>query len=164
MCRQIFHPADNMFLFCFFQDEALEFAASVGYPCLLRPSFVLSGSAMNVCYGPEELKKFLKEATHVSQEHPVVITKFVEGAREIEMDAVAKDGQVSELILHDGWMDRLSWSWDWWIVGRKSESKFGKCYSIYFPCTVQYINPTIHQILMIVLNFADIFDHVVWCN
>ncbi|XP_072032116.1 carbamoyl-phosphate synthase [ammonia], mitochondrial-like isoform X3 [Amphiura filiformis] len=75
-------------------DEALEFAASVGYPCLLRPSFVLSGSAMNVCYGPEELGKFLKEATHVSMEHPVVITKFVEGAREIEMDAVARDGQV----------------------------------------------------------------------
>ena len=50
---------------------------------------------MNVCYSQEELKKFLKEAAHVSQDHPVVITKFIEGAREIEMDAVARDGQVS---------------------------------------------------------------------
>ena len=48
------------------QDEALEFAASVGYPCLLRPSYVLSGSAMNVAYGPEELKKYLEEASKVS--------------------------------------------------------------------------------------------------
>ncbi|XP_071791586.1 carbamoyl-phosphate synthase [ammonia], mitochondrial-like [Asterias amurensis] len=75
-------------------DEALEFAASVGYPCLLRPSFVLSGSAMNVAYGPEDLKSFLAAAARVSQEHPVVITKFVENAREIEMDAVAQDGKV----------------------------------------------------------------------
>eukprot|EP00057_Strongylocentrotus_purpuratus_P025741 XP_011680215.1 PREDICTED: carbamoyl-phosphate synthase [ammonia], mitochondrial [Strongylocentrotus purpuratus] len=75
-------------------DEALEFAASVGYPCLLRPSFVLSGSAMNVAFGPEELKGFLEEATNVSKEHPVVITKFIEGAREVEMDAVARNGKV----------------------------------------------------------------------
>lgn len=75
-------------------DDALNFAATVGYPCLLRPSYVLSGSAMNVAYGPEELKKFLGEAARVSQDHPVVMTKFIEGAREIEMDAVAKDGKV----------------------------------------------------------------------
>ncbi|CAH1789870.1 unnamed protein product [Owenia fusiformis] len=75
-------------------DEALDFAAHVGYPCLLRPSYILSGSAMNVAYGPEELKKFLVEASQVSQEHPVVITKFIQGAREIEMDAVARDGKV----------------------------------------------------------------------
>ncbi|XP_072180802.1 carbamoyl-phosphate synthase [ammonia], mitochondrial-like [Diadema setosum] len=75
-------------------DEALEFAASVGYPCLLRPSFVLSGSAMNVAYGPEELRRFLEEATLVSREHPVVITKFIQGAREVEMDAVARNGKV----------------------------------------------------------------------
>ncbi|XP_071822470.1 carbamoyl-phosphate synthase [ammonia], mitochondrial-like [Apostichopus japonicus] len=75
-------------------DQALEFAATVGYPCLLRPSFVLSGSAMNVCYGPEELKKFLEAATRISEEHPVVITKFIENCREIEMDAVAKNGKV----------------------------------------------------------------------
>ncbi|XP_077997955.1 carbamoyl-phosphate synthase [ammonia], mitochondrial-like isoform X2 [Glandiceps talaboti] len=82
-------------------DEALEFAASVGYPCLFRPSYVLSGSAMNVAYGPEELKNFLEMATRVSPEHPVVVTKFVEGAREIEMDAVAQDGVVVAHAVHE---------------------------------------------------------------
>ncbi|XP_045152739.1 carbamoyl-phosphate synthase [ammonia], mitochondrial [Echinops telfairi] len=75
-------------------NEALEFANSVGYPCLLRPSYVLSGSAMNVVFTEDEMKKFLEEATRVSQEHPVVLTKFIEGAREVEMDAVGKDGRV----------------------------------------------------------------------
>ncbi|XP_006872806.1 PREDICTED: carbamoyl-phosphate synthase [ammonia], mitochondrial [Chrysochloris asiatica] len=75
-------------------NEALEFANSVGYPCLLRPSYVLSGSAMNVVFTEDEMKRFLEEATRVSQEHPVVLTKFVEGAREVEMDAVGKDGRV----------------------------------------------------------------------
>ncbi|CAJ0927165.1 unnamed protein product [Ranitomeya imitator] len=75
-------------------DDALQFTKTVGYPCLLRPSYVLSGSAMNVVYGDEELKNFLAEATRVSQAHPVVITKFIEGAREVEMDAVAKEGRV----------------------------------------------------------------------
>ncbi|XP_015336477.1 carbamoyl-phosphate synthase [ammonia], mitochondrial [Marmota marmota marmota] len=75
-------------------NEALEFAKSVGYPCLLRPSYVLSGSAMNVVFSEDEMKRFLEEATRVSQEHPVVLTKFVEGAREVEMDAVGKDGKV----------------------------------------------------------------------
>ncbi|NWR79693.1 CPSM synthase, partial [Centropus unirufus] len=74
--------------------EAVEFASSVGYPCLLRPSYVLSGSAMNVAFTEEEMKKFLAEATRVSQDHPVVLTKFIEGAREVEMDAVAKAGRV----------------------------------------------------------------------
>ncbi|MBC2881585.1 ATP-grasp domain-containing protein, partial [Campylobacter jejuni] len=75
-------------------NEALEFANSVGYPCLLRPSYVLSGSAMNVVFSEDEMKRFLEEATRVSQEHPVVLTKFVEGAREVEMDAVGKEGRV----------------------------------------------------------------------
>ncbi|XP_029968406.1 carbamoyl-phosphate synthase [ammonia], mitochondrial [Salarias fasciatus] len=75
-------------------DDAFTFANQVGYPCLLRPSYVLSGSAMNVAYGEEEMKRFLEEATQVSQEHPVVITKFIRGAREVEVDAVAKDGKV----------------------------------------------------------------------
>ncbi|EDL75281.1 rCG24988, isoform CRA_a [Rattus norvegicus] len=75
-------------------NEALEFANSVGYPCLLRPSYVLSGSAMNVVFSEDEMKRFLEEATRVSQEHPVVLTKFIEGAREVEMDAVGKEGRV----------------------------------------------------------------------
>ncbi|XP_061463660.1 carbamoyl-phosphate synthase [ammonia], mitochondrial isoform X3 [Rhineura floridana] len=74
--------------------DAVEFANLVGYPCLLRPSYVLSGSAMNVVCTEKEMKKFLAEATRVSQEHPVVLTKFIEGAREVEMDAVAKNGKV----------------------------------------------------------------------
>lgn len=75
-------------------EDAMAFARDVGYPCLLRPSFILSGSAMNVAYSDEDMQQFLKEASQVSQEHPVVITKFMEGARELEMDAVAKDGLV----------------------------------------------------------------------
>uniref|UniRef100_A0A670I803 Carbamoyl phosphate synthase arginine-specific large chain n=2 Tax=Podarcis muralis TaxID=64176 RepID=A0A670I803_PODMU len=75
-------------------ENAVEFANLVGYPCLLRPSYVLSGSAMNVVHTEKEMKKFLAEATRVSQEHPVVLTKFIEGAREVEMDAVAKNGKV----------------------------------------------------------------------
>ncbi|XP_064019992.1 carbamoyl-phosphate synthase [ammonia], mitochondrial [Pogoniulus pusillus] len=74
--------------------DAVEFASSVSYPCLLRPSYVLSGSAMNVVFNEEEMKKFLAEATRVSQDHPVVLTKFIEDAREVEMDAVAKAGRV----------------------------------------------------------------------
>ncbi|NXU53477.1 CPSM synthase, partial [Turnix velox] len=75
-------------------EDAVEFARSVGYPCLLRPSYVLSGSAMNVVFTEEEMKKFLAEATRVSQDHPVVLTKFIEDAREVEMDAVAREGRV----------------------------------------------------------------------
>ncbi|XP_048390724.1 carbamoyl-phosphate synthase [ammonia], mitochondrial isoform X1 [Stegostoma tigrinum] len=75
-------------------DDALSFAETVGYPCLLRPSYVLSGSAMNVAHDATEMKKFLAEAARVSQEHPVVLTKFVEGAREVEVDAVSKEGKV----------------------------------------------------------------------
>ncbi|XP_051480062.1 carbamoyl-phosphate synthase [ammonia], mitochondrial isoform X1 [Apus apus] len=74
--------------------DAVEFASSVSYPCLLRPSYVLSGSAMNVVYTEGEMKKFLAEATRVSQDHPVVVTKFIKDAREVEMDAVAKAGRV----------------------------------------------------------------------
>ena len=80
------------------QEDALKFADRVGYPCLLRPSFILSGSAMNVAHNAEEMKGFLQQAAEVSAEHPVVITKFIEGAREVEMDAVARYGQVSSTL------------------------------------------------------------------
>jgi carbamoyl-phosphate synthase (ammonia) len=75
-------------------SAAREFASRVGYPCLVRPSYVLSGAAMNVVYNGDDLEKVLGEAVDVSPEHPVVITKFVEGAKELELDAVAKDGVV----------------------------------------------------------------------
>jgi carbamoyl-phosphate synthase large subunit len=88
-------------------DEAKAFADEVGYPVLVRPSYVLSGSAMNVARTPEWLERFLGEATRVSPESPVVISKFLVGAKEIEVDGVAQDGElvlycVSEHIEHSG--------------------------------------------------------------
>jgi carbamoyl-phosphate synthase large subunit len=74
------------------EKDAIAFAASVGYPVLVRPSYVLSGAAMGVASNDAELRRFLARATHVSPRHPVVISKFLENARELEMDAVACDG------------------------------------------------------------------------
>ena len=73
-------------------DEALTFCDRVNYPVLVRPSYVLSGAAMNTVYSKADLANFLNQAVEVSREHPVVITKYIENAKEIEMDAVAKDG------------------------------------------------------------------------
>lgn len=73
---------------------ALSFAHRVGYPVLIRPSYVLSGAAMNIAENEEALKEFLKEAADVSAEHPVVMSKFVKGAREIEIDGVAQNGEL----------------------------------------------------------------------
>ncbi len=75
-------------------SEALTFSRKIGYPVLVRPSYVLSGSAMNVAYSSSDLKKYLKEASDVSSEHPVVISKFVEGAKEIEIDGVGQNGEL----------------------------------------------------------------------
>lgn len=74
--------------------EAIIFAKKIGYPVLVRPSYVLSGSAMNVAYSSADLKKYLKKATQVSAEHPVVISKFVLGAKEIEIDGVGQNGEL----------------------------------------------------------------------
>lgn len=71
-----------------------EFVDVVGYPVLVRPSYVLSGAAMNVCSNVEELEEFLKLATNVSQEHPVVVSEFIQHAKEIELDAVAQNGEL----------------------------------------------------------------------
>ncbi len=70
------------------------FVERVGFPVLVRPSYVLSGAAMNVCSNKEELERFLQLAANVSEDHPVVVSKFIEHAKEIEMDAVAKDGEI----------------------------------------------------------------------
>ena len=70
------------------------FVERVGFPVLVRPSYVLSGAAMNVCSNKEELERFLQLAANVSVDHPVVVSKFIEHAKEIEMDAVAKDGEI----------------------------------------------------------------------
>lgn len=82
-------------------DSALEFAADVGYPVLVRPSYVLSGAAMNVAYNDDQLKACLADAEEVSQEYPVVISDFIEGAVEIEMDGVAKDGELIAAAIHE---------------------------------------------------------------
>jgi carbamoyl-phosphate synthase large subunit len=71
-----------------------KFIDRVGFPVLVRPSYVLSGAAMNVCSNREELERFLQLAAEVSKEHPVVVSRFLEDAKEIEMDAVAKDGEI----------------------------------------------------------------------
>lgn len=73
-------------------DDAFEFCERVSYPVLVRPSYVLSGAAMNTVYSKDDLANFLNQAVEVSREHPVVITKYIEDAKEIEMDAVAKSG------------------------------------------------------------------------
>ena len=75
-------------------DDIYKFVDEVGFPVLIRPSYVLSGAAMNVVSNKEELKHFLELATNVSKQYPVVVTEFVENAKEIEIDAVAKDGEV----------------------------------------------------------------------
>ncbi|MHC4107964.1 MAG: carbamoyl-phosphate synthase (glutamine-hydrolyzing) large subunit, partial [Planctomycetota bacterium] len=75
-------------------DEAQAFAKSVGYPVLVRPSYVLSGAAMAVASNDNELSRYLREAAKVSPEHPTVISKFLENAKEIEFDAVARDGEI----------------------------------------------------------------------
>ncbi|MCD7899316.1 MAG: carbamoyl-phosphate synthase (glutamine-hydrolyzing) large subunit [Bacteroides sp.] len=75
-------------------DDINDFVDEVGFPVLVRPSYVLSGAAMNVCSNYEELDRFLKLAANVSKKHPVVVSQFIEHAKEVEMDAVAKDGEI----------------------------------------------------------------------
>ena len=75
-------------------DDINKFIDKVGFPVLVRPSYVLSGAAMNVCSNRDELEKFLQLAANVSEDHPVVVSQFIEHAKEIEMDAVAKDGEI----------------------------------------------------------------------
>ena len=75
-------------------DDMNSFIDRVGFPVLVRPSYVLSGAAMNVCSNREELEKFLQLAANISKEHPVVVSKFIEHAKEIDFDGVAKDGEI----------------------------------------------------------------------
>ena len=76
------------------QEDIQEFVQEVGFPVLVRPSYVLSGAAMNVCSNNEELERFLALAVNVSKQHPVVVSRFIEHAKEVEMDAVAKEGEI----------------------------------------------------------------------
>ena len=75
-------------------DDINEFVDKVGFPVLVRPSYVLSGAAMNVCYDRDQLERFLTLAANVSKRHPVVVSQFLEHAKEVEMDAVAQNGEI----------------------------------------------------------------------
>ncbi|MBD5233808.1 MAG: carbamoyl-phosphate synthase (glutamine-hydrolyzing) large subunit [Bacteroidales bacterium] len=75
-------------------DDINDFVEEVGFPVLVRPSYVLSGAAMNVCSNSDELRRFLTLAANVSKKHPVVVSEFIQGAKEIEMDAVARNGEI----------------------------------------------------------------------
>lgn len=74
--------------------EAVSFASKIGLPVLVRPSYVLSGAAMNVAYYEKDLQEYLKIASHISKKYPVVISKFIENAKEVEIDAIARNGQI----------------------------------------------------------------------
>lgn len=82
-------------------DDVKEFVKKVGYPVLVRPSYVLSGAAMNVCYDQEELERFLQMASEVSKEYPVVVSQFMQETKEIEFDAVAQNGEVIEYAISE---------------------------------------------------------------
>ncbi|MCK9155764.1 MAG: carbamoyl-phosphate synthase (glutamine-hydrolyzing) large subunit [Paludibacteraceae bacterium] len=82
-------------------DEIDKFVDEVGFPVLIRPSYVLSGAAMNVCYTKDQMQTFLKAAANVSKEYPVVVSVFMQEAREVEFDAVAKDGEVVEYAISE---------------------------------------------------------------
>lgn len=83
------------------QEDAEKFAQIVGYPVLIRPSYVLSGAAMNICFSNKDLAQYIQEATRISQEYPVTVSKFFERAKEIELDAVAQNGEVKVAIISE---------------------------------------------------------------
>ncbi|KAI6208543.1 CAD protein [Aphelenchoides besseyi] len=82
-------------------DDAVDFCNTHGYPCLIRPSYVLSGAAMNVAHNEEELRSFIEHATYVARDKPVVVSKFIQDAKEIDVDAVASDGFVLAMAISE---------------------------------------------------------------
>ena len=82
-------------------EDMEEFVNKIGYPVLVRPSYVLSGAAMNVCYNEDELKEFLQMAKEVSKEYPVVVSQFMQDTKEIEFDAVAQNGEIVEYAISE---------------------------------------------------------------
>lgn len=83
------------------RDEVYEFCNTVGFPCLIRPSYVLSGAAMNVAYSKEDLHQYLNEAVAINNDSPIVVSKFIMGAKEIEVDAVAYNGDVKLMAISE---------------------------------------------------------------
>jgi carbamoyl-phosphate synthase large subunit len=82
-------------------DEVIQFAEREGYPVLVRPSYVLSGSAMNVCYNRDDLVRYVEEAAAVSPEHPVTVSKFMRKVKEIELDAIAQYGEIKAFVISE---------------------------------------------------------------
>ncbi len=82
-------------------EDAERFAEKVGFPVIIRPSYVLSGAAMNLCFSNKDLEKYINEATKISQEYPVTVSKFFDRAKEIELDAVAQNGEVKAAIISE---------------------------------------------------------------
>jgi carbamoyl-phosphate synthase large subunit len=132
--------------------KAQEFGAKVGYPLLIRPSYVLSGAAMNVVATKEELEKYLKEATIVSPDHPIVISKFIENAKELEIDGVADRGEVLVMAIAEHIENAGVHSGDATIVlppqrlyletirrAKKTAREISKALSISGPFNIQFI-------------------------
>lgn len=82
-------------------DQAVVFCDKVGYPVLIRPSFVLSGTSMNICHNKDELVFYLEEISQISHEYPVTVSKFIDEAKEIELDAVAQNGEIKTFIISE---------------------------------------------------------------
>lgn len=133
-------------------DSALDFAKTVGYPVLVRPSYVLSGAAMNVAWTDDQLKACLSEAAEVSKDYPVVISDFIEGAVEIEMDGVAKDGELIAAAIHEHIENAGVHSGDATLVlppqelsayqmerVRDASRKIAKRLNITGPCNIQFV-------------------------
>lgn len=144
--------------------EAKEFAETVGYPVLVRPSYVLSGAAMKVVWAEQQLERFLTDATNVNPEHPVVISKFLQDAAEVEVDAVAdgKDVLIGAIIEHidnagvhsgDAMMSIPPWRLDRHIMETITDYsvKIGRALSVKGPLNIQYLVKD-EQVLVIEAN------------
>ncbi|MBI4089745.1 MAG: carbamoyl-phosphate synthase (glutamine-hydrolyzing) large subunit [Candidatus Levybacteria bacterium] len=94
----ILQPAWNKFSTL---KSAFSFCKEVGYPVLIRPSFVLSGTLMRICHNEQDLRYFLKKATYVSKEYPITVSKFIEDAKEIELDAIAQKGEIITSVISE---------------------------------------------------------------
>ena len=133
-------------------DEATEFAEKVGYPVLIRPSYVLSGAAMAVATSDEELIRFLNNASAISPEHPIVVSKFLVNAKEVEIDAVAKDGEIMVYAISEHVENAGVHSGDATMVlppqrtyletvrqMKRIASKIAKALNINGPCNIQFL-------------------------
>lgn len=154
-------PAWNTFVN---SAELTEFATRVGYPVLVRPSYVLSGNAMNVCYTQEELEQYTKEAAAVSPEYPVTVSKFFEKFKEVELDAVAQYGEIKAFVISEHIENAGVHSGDATIVlppqtlNRETKDKIAaasraivRALAITGPCNIQFLAKD-NQVYVIEVN------------